>query len=82
MVETSAPSGYKLDSTPKDIKLVNHSEDTGYTTRINIENKKATLTLPTTGDTGMVMLTMLGLTAMVAAILLVAISYKKKDSHN
>ena len=82
LVETSAPSGYKLDSTPKEIKLVNHSEDTGYTTRINIENKKATLTLPTTGDTGMIMLTMLGLTAMVAAILLVAISYKKKDSHN
>ena len=81
LVETAAPSGYKLDSTPHAIKL-NHDQTTGYTTRINVENKKATLTLPTTGDTGMVILTMLGLTAMVSAMVLVAISYKKKEKRN
>ena len=77
LVETSAPSGYKLDSTPHLIQLQKLAQD-GYTT-VEIENKEAKLTLPSTGDNGMVVLTMLGLAIMSVSVVMLTIVYKKKE---
>lgn len=78
LVETVAPSGYKLDNTPIHVSFdLNKLNEHGYFT-VNIANSKANLSLPTTGATGMVAFTVSGLVIMAAAV---AILVKARDTH-
>lgn len=76
LVETAAPSGYKLDTQAKEVTVSTDTE-TGYSIA-HIGNSTANLALPTTGSTGMVIFTIIGIAVMGAAVVMLVLSARKK----
>ena len=81
--ETKAPTGYRLDSTVREIKIgpgedsLNESETNRGYYRLEVSNQELGL-LPVTGSTGTIIITLVGLTIVVCASILFITSRKKR----
>gem|GEM_PF-1801130 len=77
LVETVAPSGYNLLTSPITVVVDSTTADsTTYLTDVNVTNVKG-FTLPITGGTGTILFTMTGIILIAAAGIFLA-AYKKK----
>ena len=76
LVETKAPSGYNLMTTNKNISFVDSDVDAeGYIT-VEVPNESG-FQLPTTGGSGTVIFTVIGIVLMAGAVIVLAVSRKK-----
>lgn len=80
LIEKKAPSGYQLDREPIAVNITGVATDKtdGYQI-VRIANHKASLTLPTTGNRGMVVFTLIGLVGMTVAIILLLVTGRKRN---
>lgn len=80
LVETKAPSGYNLLEEPQ---KVNFSDDDVATTNgiytVEVPNSRG-IVLPTTGGTGTVIFTVIGISLMIGAVVLFVVSKKKVET--
>lgn len=94
LVETKAPTGYLLDSTPISVTITDTGIDgtvdssmsttTGYNGYITktILDEQGTFTLPSTGGIGTWVFTIVGIGVMILAAVLLIMSSKKRQGSN
>jgi len=76
LVETKAPTGYNLLTSPKKIDFSSATEDNGWLATINVVDNKG-YTLPLTGAAGVAIFTIAGIVLLGTALALIATMKRK-----